>query len=207
MNLLQRGTIVLALGATALGLADCSSGSTVLTRGGPAPTPAPSPTPSPTPTAAACAAPPPDPNTSTVTLTGKKQTITVPCFGDFTLSAVVPASSAGGVSIQLASSTDNQLGSTTTASDGTPLEYTSLFPSATIAFNSATATIATTVTSPSKIAAPHTYTVEVYVPALGYALQTITGLKPTGNSITYQISPPGGSFPGIAAIVILYQSS
>jgi hypothetical protein len=63
------------------------------------------------------------------------------------------------------------------------------------------------VSSPSKIAAPHTYTVEVYVPVLGYALQTITGLKPTGHSITYGIVPPNGSFPGITAVVILYQSS
>jgi hypothetical protein len=45
------------------------------------------------------------------------------------------------------------------------------------------------------------------VPSFGFAIQTIPGLKPTGHSITFDIAPPGGAFPAIEAVVILYQSS
>ena len=248
----RRNTFVFALGASAVLLASCSGGSSVLTRPGPTPSPgsatptptatpsakptasptptakptatptaSPTATPTPTakptatptaqptatPTAAACKAPPPDPNSASITLTGNQQTVNVPCFGDFTSTAVIPANANAGTTVALQTSTDNNLGSAPTASDGTPIEYTSLFPSMSITFNSSTATIDTTVTSPSKIAAPHTYTVEVYVPSFGVAIQTITGLKPTGHSISFKIVPPGGAFPGIQAIVILYQSS
>jgi hypothetical protein len=174
-----------------------------------APTPTPSPTvkPSPSPTAAACAAPPPDPNTATITLTGAQQTVQVPCFGDYTASAVVPASNGKGFTVALAASTDKNLGAVPDTSKGTPIGYTSLQPSSSITFNDASATITTSVTSPSKIGAPHTYTMQVYVPDFAAAIQTVTGIKPSGHTITFGIAPPGGSFPAIDAIVIVYQSS
>jgi hypothetical protein len=175
---------------------------------GPSPTPtAIGPTPSPTPTAAACAAPPPDPNTSTVTLTGSTQTVNVPCFGDFTSTAIVPPSNAAGFTVALASSTDNNLGGVPDSNYGTPIVYTSLEPSSSITFASASATIQTTVTSPSKISAGHTYALQVYVPAFTASIQNVKGIKPSGHSITFGIVPPGGAFPSIEAVVIVYQSS
>jgi hypothetical protein len=174
------------------------------------PTPVPSggatPTPSPTPTAAACSAPPPDPNTATITLTGNKQTITVPCFGPFNSTAVVPAGSDAGLTVALAASTDKNLGGVSDPTYGKPLEYTSLQPSAQIIFTGANPAIVTTLTSPA-IAAPHTYAMQVYVPAFFAAIQTVTGLHPSGHSITFSVVPPGGAFPPVEAVVIVYQSS
>jgi len=170
------------------------------------PTAKPTATPTATPTAAACSAPPPDPNTSTITLTGAQQTVAVPCFGNFTASASVPASNGKGLTVALATSTDNDLGAAPDSTFGTPIIYTSLQPSAAITFNVSTAAIATTLTS-TAIGAPHTYAIQVYVPEFGTAIQTITGIHPTGHSITYGIAPPGGSFPALEAVVIVYQSS
>jgi hypothetical protein len=171
------------------------------------PTPTPSPTPSPTPTAAVCGAPPPDPNTATITLTGAQQTVIVPCFGDFTSTAIVPAGNGAGVTVALAASTDKNLGGVADSKYGTPIVYTSLQPSTSITFNGTAPSITTTITSASKVSAPHTYAVQVYVPNFGAAIQTVTGLKPSGHTITFPIVPPGGAFPAIEAVVIVYQSS
>jgi hypothetical protein len=171
------------------------------------PTAKPTATPTATPTAAACGAPPPDPNTSTITLTGVQQTIAVPCFGNFTSSASVPASNGKGLTVALASSTDNNLGAVPDSTYGTPIIYTSLQPKGAITFTDSKAAIATTLTSPANIGAPHTYAIQVYVPLLDSAIQTVTGIHPTGHSITFGVAPPGGSFPALEAVVIVYQSS
>lgn len=199
----------------------CNTGGGLVSGNNPLnPTPAPSaaptatptatpvgPTPTPTPTAAACTAPPPDPNTSTITLTGAMQTVQVPCFGDFSSFAVVPPSDGAGATVGLASSTDQNLGGVPDSSYGTPIVYTSLFPSRSLNFSGSAPAIVTTVTSPSKIAAPHTYAVQVYVPSFGVSIQNVKGLKPTGHSVTFNIVPPGGAFPSVEAVVIMYRSS
>jgi len=173
----------------------------------PTPTAAPTAKPTATPTAAACTAPPPDPNTSTITLTGAQQTIAVPCFGNFTSSASVPASNGKGLTVALASSSDQNLGGVPDASYGTPILYTSLLPSAAITFTSSTAPIATTLTSTANIGAPHTYAIQVYVPLLGVPIETVTGIHPTGHSIEFGVAAPGGTFSAVEAVVIVYQSS
>jgi outer membrane biosynthesis protein TonB len=171
------------------------------------PTATPTAKPTATPTAAACPAPPLDPNSATITLTGSQQTVTVPCFKDFTGSAVVPANGNAGDSITIQSSTDKNFGAVANSSYGTPIVYTSLQPASSVTFNNSSATISTTVSSPSEIGAGHTYAVQAYVPSFGAAIQTITGIKPTGHSLNFNIAPPGGSFPAIQAVIILYQSS
>jgi hypothetical protein len=171
------------------------------------PTVGPSSKPTTTPTPAACTAPPPDPHTSTITLTGAQQVVTVPCFGDYSSTATVPANGGQGVSVALAASTDKNLGGVADSTYGTPIVYTSLEPNSGITFNDSTAAISTTVTSPKNIGAPHTYAVQVYVPQFGISLQNITGIHPSGHTISFSIAPPGGSFPATEAVVIVYRSS
>jgi hypothetical protein len=173
----------------------------------PTATPTPKPTATPTATPPSCPAPPLDPNSATVTLSGSQQTVTVPCFQDFTGSAVVPANGNAGDTITLQSSTDKNFGAVASSSYGTPIVYTSLQPASSVTFNNSSATIATTVTSPSKISPGHTYAVQAYVPSFGVSIQNITGIVPTGHSLTFNIAPPGGAFPAIQAVIILYQSS
>jgi hypothetical protein len=172
----------------------------------PSPTPSGGPKPTPSPTPAACSAPPPDPNTATITLTGNKQMITVPCFGTFSSTAIVPPGGGAGVTVALGASTDNNLGGVADTTYGKPLIYTSLEPNGPVTFNGTSPAIVTTLTS-TTIAAPHRYAMQVYVPAYGIALQTVTGIKPTGHSITFSVVPPGGTFPPLEAVVIVYQSS
>jgi hypothetical protein len=105
------------------------------------------------------------------------------------------------------SSTDKNFGAVASSSYGTPIVYTSLQPASSVTFNNSSSTIATTVTSPSKISPGHTYAVQAYVPSFGVSIQNITGIVPTGHSLTFNIAPPGGSFPAIQAVIILYQSS
>jgi hypothetical protein len=160
-------------------------------------------------TAVKCAAPPPDPNTSSITLSGRAGSVHVPCFKDFTAVATVPVSKAEDAVVKLAASTDKMLGAVVDKKLGTPIIYTSLTPSKAVTFTSKTATIVTEVLSPSEIAAPHTYAVEVYVPAYKLAIQTITDVKPIPKTheIKFSISTLGGVFPALEAVVIVYRST
>ncbi len=161
------------------------------------------------PTAVAkCTAPPPDPNASNVTLTGAAQTVTVPCFKDYTAVASVPASNAKGVVVKLEASNDKTLGAVANTRYGTPLVYTSLTPNKTVTFTNSKSVILTTVSSPSAIAAPHIYAMQVYVPSFHAAIQTVANIKPvTGtHEIRFNIAPPGGQFPAIQAVVIVYKT-
>jgi hypothetical protein len=154
-----------------------------------------------------CPAPPKDPNTSTVTLTGVQQTVTLPCFSDFTGSAIAPANSNKGDTIALEVSTDKNFGATASSTYGTPIIYTSLTPAKSVTFSNSSASIATTVTSPTKINPGHTYAIQAYIPSFGVSIQNTTGIVPKGHTITFNITPPGGTFPAIQAVIILYQSS
>jgi hypothetical protein len=119
----------------------------------------------------------------------------------------VPASNGNGLTVALATSTDKNLGAVPSSTYGTAILYTSLQPSGAITFTSSTAAIATTLTSAANIGAPHTYAIQVYVPQFDAAIQTVTGIHPTGHSITFNVVPPGGTFPALEAVVIVYQSS
>lgn len=169
------------------------------------------PPPTPTPTAppvVSCAAPPPDPNTGSVTLTGAAQTIAVPCFGSFTSTATVSANQSAGATIAFGVSTDKMQGAVpnSDANHGTPILYTSLQPNRSLAFDSSTATIPSVITS-STIGAPHTYTVQSYVPALGGPNATFANIVPAGHSVRFALPTVGGGFPAIQVIVILYQTT
>jgi hypothetical protein len=158
---------------------------------------------------AKCTAPPPDPHTASITLTGKAGWVIVPCFKDFTSAASVPASTSTGVVVKLAASTDKNLGAVINKKLGTPIVYASLTPNKNVTFASTKAVLSTYVISPSEIAAPHTYAVEVYVPELKEALQTITDIKPVPKSheIKFTVSTLNGNFPAIEAVVIVYRST
>ncbi len=159
--------------------------------------------------AAKCTAPPPDPNTSSVTLSGKAGSVHVPCFKDFTSVATVPASTPNHVVVKLAASTDKTLGAVIDKKLGTPIVYSSLTPDKTVEFTSKTAVIPTHVISPSEIAAPHTYAVEVYSPVLKIAIQTIKDVKPIPNTheIKFSVSTVAGTFPPLEAVVIIYRTT
>jgi hypothetical protein len=156
-----------------------------------------------------CAAPPPDPNTSSVTLSGRAGSVHIPCFKDFTAVATVPTSKAEDEVVKLAASTDKTLGAVVNKQLGTPIIYTSLTPNKAVTFTSKTATIVTAVLSPSEIAAPHTYAVEVYVPALHSPIQTVKDITPIPKTheIKFSIATLSGTFPAIEAVVIVYRST
>ncbi len=140
-------------------------------------------------------------------MTGNQQTVNLPCFGDFTTTAVVPANGSAGDTIALETSTDKNFGAAASSTYGTPIAYTSLTPASGVVFNNSSASIPTTVTSPSQINPGHTYAIQAYVPTFGISIQNVTGIVPTGHTVSFNISPPGGTFPGIQAVIILYQSS
>jgi hypothetical protein len=87
-----------------------------------------------------------------------------------------------------------------------PVVYTSLAVSQSVAFSNAS--IATTVTSPCSILPGHTYNVGLYLFG-GYAgaQYGATGVVPNGNTISFSLGVPGGSFPsGVTADVLITQN-
>ena len=200
----------------ALGLGGCDSKGGLVTPNDPlnptatprpAATATPTPAPSYVPVPVVCNAPPPDPNTSSVTLTGAAETVDVPCFRAFLSTASVPANNSAGATIAFAVSTDQAQGAVANAdaNHGTPILYTSLTPSRALSFVSPTATIPTVVTS-LLIGAPHTYTVQSYVPGLG-PLFTSPAFAPVGNSLSFALPTRGGAFPAVHVVVIIYQTT
>ena len=166
----------------------------------------PTPTPLPTATVAVCSAPPPDPNATTIPLTGGMQTITVPCFHDFTTTATIPSGTvANGASLALQATTDSgAFGIPSDATAGTRLLTTSIAVTATITLGNPN--ISTAVTSQSSINPGRTYTVENYLGTTQTA--KVTGLSPTGHTLTFNVTDPAGTvFPvGVTAYVVVYQN-
>lgn len=159
----------------------------------------------------ATCAPPPDPATLTFKLTGKAQSVTLPCFKDIHISAVVPANNsttAKPITVVTANSSDKNLGAKPSTTLGTVIGYVSLSPSATVNFTPSTAAIASTTTSVSKIIAGHTYPFQVQVKEFNDAvIQSGTAtLNAAKHSVSIGVKPPGGTFNGgLHAIVVLYR--
>ena len=174
------------------------------------PTVAPTTKPTATPTPAGCAAPPPDPVTATLTLTGAVQSVTLPCYKDTKIVATIPANNstaASPITVAVAVSDDQSLGAKATPAAGeTVIGYTSLSPSATVNFTPSTATIATSFSSPSLITAGHTYRFEVQVTEFGDAVIQSGSATLSGDTLSFGVAPPGGSFNGgLHAVVVLYK--
>ncbi len=220
IRLVHAATIVAALAA---GLAACDSKAGIVEPSiyNPTPTatatstPTVGPTNGPTPTATptgvtpACAAPPPDPVTTSLTLTGPIQAVTLPCYGDTTIVATIPANNgtpANPITVAVAVSGLNMFGAVINSTKGTPIGFTSLSPNKTISFSPSTATIQTLYTSPSLVLPGHTYNFTVEVAELGYAVIQQGTASQSGSTLSFGIAPPGGTFNGMLhAIVIIYR--
>jgi len=157
----------------------------------------------------ACAAPPPDPVATSLTLTGAVQAVTLPCYGDTTIVATIPANDstpANPITTAIAVSGLNMFGAVIDPTKGTPIGFTSLSPSRTITFTPSTAPIQTQFTSPSLVTAGHTYNFVVEVREFNYAhIQSGTATQ-SGSTLSFGIVSPGGTFNGgLHAIVIIYR--
>ncbi len=173
------------------------------------PTAKPTATPSATPTPAGCPAPPPDPVTASLLLSGSVQTVTLPCYKDAKIVATIPANNstaANPITVAVAVSELNKFGAVIDATKGTPIGFTSLSPNQTVNFTPSSAVIATQFTSPSLVTPGHTYAFTVEVKEFNYAVIQSGTATQSGDTLSFGVAPPGGSFNGgLHAIVIIYK--
>ncbi len=83
-----------------------------------------------------------------------------------------------------------------TPQTGTPIVFTALNVSANVTFASSTPMIPTTVTGACEITAGHTYSVGLYT--FGSQAQLVTGIVPSGNTISFTLNVPLQTFPMVA---------